>query len=173
MNGLGKILYTEEEIRLRVEEVAVEINSHYGSDELVVISILKGSIYFLSDLTRLLSMPLEMDFLSIGVRKEETRQRTITFIKDLDLNITGRHVLLIEDVIGTGLTLGYVLQHIESFKPKTLRVCSLLDNPAKRLLNFDVHHTCFVMPDLFVVGYGLDYKEKYRNLRNIVEYRKD
>ncbi len=118
-------------------------------------------------------MPLEMDFLSIGVRKDETRQRTITFIKDLDISITGRNVLLIEDVIGTGLTLGYVLQHIESYKPKTLRICSLLDNPAKRLLNFDVHHTCFVMPDLFVVGYGLDYKEKYRNLKDIVEYRKD
>jgi hypoxanthine phosphoribosyltransferase len=173
MNGLGKILFTEEEIRQRVKETADEINSHYGSEELVVISILKGSIYFLTDLTRQLTMPLEMDFLSIGVRKDETRQRTITFIKDLDISITGRNVLLIEDVIGTGLTLGYVLQHIESFKPKTLRICSLLDNPAKRLLNFDVHHTCFVMPDLFVVGYGLDYKEKYRNLKDIVEYRKD
>ncbi|HCW74608.1 MAG TPA: hypoxanthine phosphoribosyltransferase [Clostridiaceae bacterium] len=173
MNGLGKILYTEEEIRRRVKETADEINSHYGSEELVVISILKGSIYFLTDLTRQLTMPLEMDFLSIGVRKDETRQRTITFIKDLDISITGRNVLLIEDVIGTGLTLGYVLQHIESYKPKTLRICSLLDNPAKRLLNFDVHHTCFVMPDLFVVGYGLDYKEKYRNLKDIVEYRKD
>ncbi len=173
MNGLGKILYTEEEIRRRVKETADEINSHYGSEELVVISILKGSIYFLTDLTRQLTMPLEMDFLSIGVRKDETRQRTITFIKDLDISITGRNVLLIEDVIGTGLTLGYVLQHIESYKPKTLRICSLLDNPAKRLLSFDVHHTCFVMPDLFVVGYGLDYKEKYRNLKDIVEYRKD
>jgi len=173
MNGLGKILYTEEEIRRRVNEISQEINRHYGSEELVVISILKGSIYFLTDLTRLLEMPLEMDFLSIGVKKEETRQRTITFIKDLDIDITGRNVLLIEDVIGTGLTLGYVLQHIESFKPKTLRICSLLDNPAKRLLNFDVHHTCFVMPDLFVVGYGLDYKERYRNLKEIVEYRKD
>lgn len=173
MNGLGKILFTEEEIRQRVKETADEINSHYGSEELVVISILKGSIYFLTDLTRQLAMPLEMDFLSIGVRKDETRQRTITFIKDLDISITGRNVLLIEDVIGTGLTLGYVLQHIESYKPKTLRICSLLDNPAKRLLNFDVHHTCFVMPDLFVVGYGLDYKEKYRNLKDIVEYRKD
>lgn len=173
MNGLGKIIFTEEEIRQRVKETADEINSHYGSEELVVISILKGSIYFLTDLTRQLTMPLEMDFLSIGVRKDETRQRTITFIKDLDISITGRNVLLIEDVIGTGLTLGYVLQHIESFKPKTLRICSLLDNPAKRLLNFDVHHTCFVMPDLFVVGYGLDYKEKYRNLKDIVEYRKD
>jgi hypoxanthine phosphoribosyltransferase len=173
MNGLGKILYTEEAIRRRVNEISQEINRHYGSEELVVISILKGSIYFLTDLTRLLEMPLEMDFLSIGVKKEETRQRTITFIKDLDIDITGRNVLLIEDVIGTGLTLGYVLQHIESFKPKTLRICSLLDNPAKRLLNFDVHHTCFVMPDLYVVGYGLDYKEKYRNLKDIVEYRKD
>ena len=80
--------------------------------------------------------------------------------------------ILLEDVVGTGLTIGYVLQHLESFQPKSLRVCTLLDNPAKRLLNFDIHHICFTMPDLFVVGYGLDYNERYRNLREIVEYRK-
>lgn len=170
--GLGKIIYSEEEIGKRVKEIGAQINAFYGQEELVVISILKGSIYFLTDLTRQLTMPLEMDFLSIGVRRNETRQRSITFIKDLDLGIEDRHVLLVEDVIGTGLTLGYVLQHIESFKPRSLRICSLLDNPAKRLLNIDIHFTCFTMPDLFVVGYGLDYMEKYRNLKDIVEYRK-
>lgn len=170
--GLGKIIFREEEIQERVAQVAAEINAWYGQEELVVISILKGSIYFLTDLTRHLTMPLEMDFLSIGVRRNETRQRNITFIKDLDIRIEDRHVLLVEDVIGTGLTLGYVLQHIESFRPRSLKICSLLDNPAKRLLNIDIHFTCFTMPDLFVVGYGLDYQEKYRNLTSIVEYRK-
>lgn len=172
MNKLGKTIYTEDEIRDRVKEIAKEINSYYDQDELIIISILKGSIYFLSDLTRHLTMPIELDFLSIGVKRDEEKQRVITFIKDLDLDITNKNVLLLEDVIGTGLTIGYVLQHLESFHPKSLRVCTLLDNPAKRLLNFDIQHTCFTMPDIFVVGYGLDYNEKFRNLKEIIEYKK-
>ncbi|MFH5836050.1 hypoxanthine phosphoribosyltransferase [Proteiniclasticum sp. C24MP] len=172
MNNLGKIIYTEEEIRESVQKIAGEINDYYNNDELIIISILKGSIYFLSDLTRHLTMPIELDFLSIGVKKDQEKQRVVTYIKDLDLDITGKNVLLLEDVVGTGLTIGYVLQHLESFHPRSLRVCTLLDNPAKRLLNFDIHHTCFTMPDIFVVGYGLDYNEKHRNLKEIVEYRK-
>ena len=172
MNKLGKTVFTEVEIRDRVKEVAKEINAYYKNDELIIISILKGSIYFLSDLTRHLSMPIEIDFLSIGVKRDEEKKRVINFIKDLDLDITSKNVLLLEDVIGTGLTIGYVLQHIESFHPKSLRVCTLLDNPAKRLLNFDIHHTCFTIPDIFVVGYGLDYEEKFRNLNEIIEYKK-
>jgi len=172
MNNFGKTIFTEDEIRERVKEIANEINAYYKNDELIIISILKGSIYFLSDLTRHLAMPIELDFLSIGVKRDEDKKRLITFIKDLDLDITDRNVLLLEDVIGTGLTIGYVLQHLESFHPKSLRVCTLLDNPAKRLLNFDIQHTCFTMPDIFVVGYGLDYKEKFRNLKEIVEYKK-
>lgn len=172
MNNLGKTIYTEEEISERVREIAEEINAYYKEEELIIISILKGSIYFLSDLTRHLTMPIELDFLSIGVKKDQEKQRAVTYIKDLDLDIAGRHVLLLEDVVGTGLTIGYVLQHLDSFKPSSLRVCTLLDNPAKRLLNFDIHHTCFIMPDIFVVGYGLDYNEKYRNLKEIMEYRK-
>ena len=172
MNKLGKTIFTEDEISVRVKEIAKEINAYYKNEELIIISILKGSIYFLSDLTRHLSMPVELDFLSIGVKRDDGKQRLITFIKDLDLDITDRNVLLLEDVIGTGLTIGYVLQHLESFHPKSLRVCTLLDNPAKRLLNFDISHTCFTMPDIFVVGYGLDYKEKYRNLKEIIEYKK-
>ncbi|HSR04279.1 MAG TPA: hypoxanthine phosphoribosyltransferase [Proteiniclasticum sp.] len=172
MNKLGKTIYTEDEIRDRVKEVAKEINAYYKNDELIIISILKGSIYFLSDLTRHLTMPVELDFLSIGVKRDEEKKRVINFIKDLDLDITSKNVLLLEDVIGTGLTIGYVLQHLESFRPKSLRVCTLLDNPAKRLLNFDIQHTCFTIPDIFVVGYGLDYEEKFRNLKEIIEYKK-
>ena len=172
MNNLGKTVFTEDEIRKRVQETATEINGYYQDEELIIISILKGSIYFLSDLTRYLAMPIKLDFLSIGVKKDQEKHRVVTYIKDLDLDISGRNVLLLEDVVGTGLTIGYVLQHLESFHPKSLRVCTLLDNPAKRLLNFDIHHICFTMPDLFVVGYGLDYNERYRNLREIVEYRK-
>ncbi len=172
MNNLGKIIYTKDEINDRVLEIAKEINEYYKDDELIIISVLKGSIYFLSDLTRHLTMPIQLDFLSIGVKKDEKKNRAVTYVKDLDLDITDKNVLLVEDVVGTGLTIGYVLQHLESFHPKSLRVCTLLDNPAKRLLNFKIHHTCFTMPDIFVVGYGLDYNEEHRNLKDIVEYRK-
>lgn len=113
MNNLGKTIYTEEEISERVREIAEEINAYYKEEELIIISILKGSIYFLSDLTRHLTMPIELDFLSIGVKKDQEKQRAVTYIKDLDLDIAGRHVLLLEDVVGTGLTIGYVLQHLD------------------------------------------------------------
>jgi hypoxanthine phosphoribosyltransferase len=156
-----------------VVEVANEINRDYAGEDLVIVSILKGSVYFVADLTRHLSMPLDIDFLSIGVRKGENgKSRSITFIKDLDIDIEGRHVLLVEDVIGTGLTLGYVRQHLESFKPASLKICTLLDNQSERLLNIPIQYRCFVMPGIFVVGYGLDYKERYRNLPYIAEFHR-
>lgn len=166
-------MYTKEQIQDKVKEIAQEINEDYAGEELVVISILKGSIYFLSDLTRQLTMPLTIDFLSIGVVKGEvTQSRVISFRKDLDIDIKGRHVILVEDVIGTGLTLGYVCKHLESFNPASLKICTLLDNPTSRLLNIAIQYRCFTMPNTFVVGYGLDYKEQYRNLPYIAEYNR-
>lgn len=171
MSKLGKILYTEEEIKNRIKEMADTINKEYSPDEdLIILAILKGAVFFLSDFTRALKRPVLIDFLSIGVKKDTERKRIITYVKDLSLPINGKHVLLLEDVIGTGLTLGTILQHIESFSPKSLRVLTLLDNPEKRLLNVEVHHSLFTMPDTFVVGYGLDFEEKYRNLPDIYEY---
>ncbi|MEL7658644.1 MAG: hypoxanthine phosphoribosyltransferase [Bacillota bacterium] len=170
-NGLGKVLFTEAEIAKRVAEVADEIDSDYAGKELVVIGILKGSIYFLTDLTRRLKTPLKLDLLAIGVPKGETAQtRTVSFIKDLDLNIEGRHVLLVEDVVGTGLTLGYIRQHLELCKPASISICTLLDNSSERLLNIPLAYRCFEMPDQFVVGYGLDYDEDFRNLPYIAAY---
>ncbi len=164
MSSLGKILYTEDEIAKRIKEMSSIILEAYPPDEdLVILAILKGSVFFLTDFTRALKRPVLIDFLSIGVK------RVITYIKDLSIPIKGKHVLLLEDVIGTGLTLGTILQHIESFSPKSLKVLTLLDNPKKRLLNVTVHYSLFTMPDTFVVGYGLDYQEKYRNLPDIYE----
>lgn len=172
-SGLGKTVFTQEQIQEKVFEVAQQIDRDYEGEELVIVSILKGSIYFVADLTRQLHMPLNVDFLSIGARKAENgHSKTVSFIKDLDLDIAGRHVLLVEDVIRTGLTLGYVCQHLESFKPASLKICTLLDNESERLLNFNIHYRCFVMPGSFVVGYGLDYKERYRNLPYIAEFHR-
>ena len=173
-SGLGKTIFTKVEIEERIKTVADEINRDYKDTDLVVISILKGSIYFLGDLTRLLTMPLSLDFLSIGVQKGENgRSRVISFRKDLDIDIRGRHVLLVEDVIGTGLTLGYILQHLGSYEPLSLKICTLLDNQKKRLININVSYRCFDIPDIFVVGYGLDYKERFRNLPYIAMYQKE
>lgn len=172
-NGLGKVLFTEDEIARRIAEVAKEIDSDYMGKELVVISILKGSIFFLTDLTRCLKTPLKLDFLAIGVPKGDTAQtRTVSFIKDLDIDIEGRHILLVEDVVGTGLTLGYIRQHLEKCRPASLRICTLLDNHSERLLNIPIAYRCFEMPDQFVVGYGLDHDEYYRNLPYIAAYNR-
>ncbi len=172
-SGLGKIIFTQDQIQQRVEEIAQEINRDYAGEELIIVSILKGSVYFLADLTRQLTMPLKIDFLSIGVRQGElTNTRAISFRKDLDIDIAGRHVLLVEDVIGTGLTLGYICKHLDSYQPASLKICTLLDNPASRMLHIIIDYRCFTMPNTFVVGYGLDYQERYRNLPYIAEYRR-
>jgi len=170
-HGIGKTIFTAQEIQEKITEIAQVINGDYEGKELVVVSVLKGAIYFVADLTRQLTMPLNIDFLSIGVRDDETTgSRTVTIIKDLDINITDRHVLLVEDVIGTGLTLGYLRTYLEAKKPASLKICTLLDHPAGRLLNINIAYRCLIMPDIYVVGYGLDYRERYRNLPYIAEY---
>lgn len=172
-SGIGKIIYTQEQIQQRIAEVGSQITQDYQGKDLVVVSVLKGSLYFVADLTRELNIPLKIDFLSIGVSPEaSSKPGAVHFTKDLDINLTGRHVLLVEDVIGTGLTLGYICQHLESSQPASLKICTLLDNPAERLITINIHYRCFVMPDVFLVGYGLDYKEKYRNLPYIAEFYK-
>lgn len=173
--GLGKIIYTQDQIQQRVTEIARQINDDYNGKDLVIICVLKGSLYFVADLTRQLTLPISIDFLALGLCPPETPDQpgVIRFTKGLDLNITGRHVLLVEDIIGTGLTLGFIRQHLESLKPDSLKICTLLDNPAERLLTLHIDYRCFVMPDTFVVGYGLDYNEHYRNLPYIAEYRQE
>ncbi|MEA4926795.1 MAG: hypoxanthine phosphoribosyltransferase [Syntrophomonadaceae bacterium] len=169
--GLGKIIYTEEQIQQRIAEIAATINRDYTGQELVVICILKGSFYFVADLTRRLTMPMIVDFLSIGVTHDESGKTAIKFNKDLDVDIDGKQVLLVEDIIGTGFTLGYICQRLETSHPASLKICTLLDNPAERLLPIQIDYKCFTMPDMFVVGYGLDYRQHFRNLPYIAEYR--
>jgi len=172
-SGLGKVVFTEEQIQSRVKEVAAQINQDYQDQNLVIIGMLKGCIYFLADLTRHLTMPVNIDFLSIGVNPAETHKNgAIQFKKALDLDLKGRHVLLVEDVIGTGLTLGYVCQHLEEAEPASIKICTLLDNPARRLLAFQIDYCCFKITEAFLVGYGLDYKDQYRNLPYITAFHK-
>lgn len=172
-SGLGKIIFSEEEIQQKIAKLAREINRNYEGQRLTVIAVLKGSFYFLADLTRHLSMPLSIDFISIGSTREELdRTGVIRFTKNVGLNLNNQHVMLVEDVIGTGFTLGFICQHLETFSPASLKICTLLDNPEERILTIPIDYRCFVMPpNLFLVGYGLDYEEEYRNLRYIAEYR--
>lgn len=172
--GIGKIIFTAEQIQKQVAEVGRQITRDYQGRDLVVVSVLKGSLYFMADLTRSIDLPLEVDFLSIGVAAEPNHKAgAVRFTKDLDIKIEGRDVLLAEDVIGTGLTLGYICQHLEASKPASLKICTLLDNPAGRLLPINIDYRCFEMPDTFLIGYGLDYHEKYRNLPFIAELSKN
>jgi len=169
-NPIGKILFTEDDIKNKVAEMGRQISTDYKGQDLIIVSILKGSLYFVADLTRHLTVPVAIDFLSIGVHPGVTSKTGIVRItKDLDLSITGRHVLMVENVIGTGLTLGYILQHLQSSKPASLKICTLLDKPSDRLLNIPVDYYGFIQPDAFVIGYGLDYEEQYRNLPYIAE----
>jgi hypoxanthine phosphoribosyltransferase len=117
-------------------------------------------------------MPVKIDFISIGTSPEDLNiTEGIQFTRSPQISLTGRHVLLVEDIIGTGLTLGYICQHLESSQPASLKICSLLDNPEGRILTINTDYCCFTMPNISVVGYGLDYNEEYRNLRYIAEYR--
>ena len=172
--GPGKIIFSRDEIQMRIREVAAEINRDYEGHKLIIISVLKGSVYFVADLTRHLTMPLKIDFLSTRVPSEATKKNGggIQFVKDLDYDLQGQQVLLVEDVIGTGLTLGLVRQHLEAAQPASLKICTLLDNPAGRLLPIQIDYCCFTMPDLYLVGYGLDHEEEFRNLPYIAEYRR-
>ncbi len=172
MHGIGKIVFTAEQIAEQTAIIGQKISRDYRGKSLVIVSVLKGSLYFVADLTRYLTIPLSIDFLAIGVSPEaENKPGAVRFTKDLDVNISGRDVLLVEDVIGTGLTLAYICKHLETYNPASLKICTLLDNPAERLLPITIDYRCFIMPDVFLIGYGLDYDEEYRNLPYIAELR--
>lgn len=168
--SIGQILISEADLKARIIELGKQINEDYRDKYPVIVSVLKGAFYFVADLTRQMTIPVNIDFLAIGLYPGITTQTGIVRItKDLDITITGRHVLMVEDVIGTGLTLGYIYQHMESRKPASINICTLLDNPAGRLVNIPIGYLGFTIPDIPVVGYGLDYNEDYRHLPYIAE----
>ena len=174
LTEVKRIIFSEEQIRNRVEELGQEISQDYMDKHPILISVLKGTMYFIADLTRTLNFPLNIDFMSIGVYQGITNNTGIVRInKDLDLNITGRHVLFVEDIINTGLTMGYLVQNLEARKPASIKICTLLDNPRKRLMNIPLEYVGFEVPDIFLVGYGLDHNQEYRHLPYIGEYEKE
>lgn len=165
-----RVLINEERLQSRVAELGAQISGDYAERHPVIVSVLRGGFYFVADLTRQLSIPAHIDFLAIGIYPGATAKTGVVRItKDLEIDISGRHVLMVEDIIRTGLTLGYLYQHLESHKPASLSVCTLLDNPAERLVNIPIRYRGFTISDQFVIGYGMDYKEDYRHLPYIAE----
>lgn len=162
-NDIVDVLFTEEQIRSRVAALALEITADYKDSKLVLVSILRGSVFFATDLARLIALPLSMDFLSISSYGEDS-EGVVRITKDLEENIAGKDVLLIEDIIDTGFTLKYLLRTLSGRNPRSLEVCTLLDRRARRIIEMDLKYIGFEIPDKFVVGYGLDYRQRYRNL---------
>jgi hypoxanthine phosphoribosyltransferase len=163
--GISQILFSAEEIQARVQALGQEISHDYEGCRPILIGVLKGVFPFMADLLRAVTVPVEVDFMAIASYNSDTRDLGFVRLeKDLNTPIEGRHVLFVEDVIDTGLTLNYLLRNLQARSPATLKVCSLFCKPQRRLVNIPVRYRGFDLPDKFVVGYGLDYRELYRNL---------
>jgi hypoxanthine phosphoribosyltransferase len=161
----GEILFSAEQIVARVQELGAAISRDYADRDLVLAGILRGAAFFLVDLARAISIPVTVDFIAIS-SYGASRQTAgaVRILKDLEEEIAGRDVLVVEDIVDTGLTLGYLLQILRARKPASLNVCALLDRSARRIVDHPVAYRGFDVPDRFVVGYGLDYHQRYRNL---------
>lgn len=163
-----QVLLGAEQIKKRVAEIGVQITADYQGKELVMIGILKGAVVFFSDLVRQIDLPLAIDFMAISSYGSATKSSgVVRILKDLDHDIVDKHVLVVEDIIDTGLTLSFLHSNLLSRGAASIRICALLDKPDRRLVNLACDYTGFSIPDAFVVGYGLDYNELYRNMPDI------
>lgn len=166
--GVERVLFTEQQVQERVREVAAEISGRYRGGNLKLIGVLKGSVFFLTELARYIEIPVKIDFLGISSFSAKTGAPGLVRIaKDLDEPIEGEDVLLVEDIVDTGFTLRYLLQTLASRGPNSLAVCTFLDRNSRRIVQLPVEFRCFEIPDRFVVGCGLDYNQLYRNLRYV------
>lgn len=159
------VLLSEEEVDRRINEIGKQITKDYEGKNIHLICVLKGGVFFMCELAKRIEVPVSMDFMAISSYGADTKSSgVIKIVKDLDESITGKDVLVIEDIVDSGRTLSYLLEMLKDRKPNSLRLCTLLDKPDRRVIDVDVDYTGFQIPDEFVVGYGLDYAQKYRNL---------
>jgi hypoxanthine phosphoribosyltransferase len=164
-DDVAEILVSTEQIAAKVHELGAQIAADYQGKDLVLVSILKGALPFLADLMRATQIPLALDFLEVSSYGSGTESSgAVRILKDLANPIEGRNVLVVEDILDTGHTLSYVFDHLRSQRPSSVRLCVLLDKPARRVIPIDIDYRGFEIPDKFVIGYGLDYAERYRNL---------
>lgn len=164
-NDVLKVMISEEEIAQKIKELGKQLTKDYEGSDLMVVGILKGCMLFLSDLVREIKLPLTMDFMVVSSYGSATKSSgVVRIIKDLERDIENKDILIVEDIVDTGLTLSYLIENLKSRNPKSVKVCSLLDKPDRRKVDVNIEYTGFVIPDEFVIGYGLDYAEVYRNL---------
>jgi hypoxanthine phosphoribosyltransferase len=162
------VLLTEDQIRHRVIELGERITRDYADDPPILVNVLKGGVIFLADLIRAISLPVEIDFMEVSSYGDATSSSgVVRILEDLSQNVTGRHVLLVEDIVDTGRTLQYIIDNIETRHPKSVKICTLLDRQGRREVELALDYVGFVVPNKFVVGYGLDLAQKYRNLPHI------
>ncbi len=163
--GVGEILIGEPELQARIAELGVEISRDYSGRDLLLVGVLKGAVFFMADLMRELTVPCEIDFMAISSYGAGTDSSgVVRILKDLDINISGRDVLVVEDIIDSGLTLSYLMRSLTARKPASLEVCTLLTKPERREVEVPVRYVGFEIPNKFVIGYGLDFDQRYRNL---------
>lgn len=159
------VLLTEEAVDARIKEIGEQVTKDYAGKEVHLICVLKGGVFFMCELAKRIGVSVSMDFMAISSYGADTKSSgVIKIVKDLDESITGKDVLVVEDIVDSGRTLSYLLEMLKDRKPNSLRLCTLLDKPDRRVIDVDVDYTGFQIPDEFVVGYGLDYAQKYRNL---------
>jgi hypoxanthine phosphoribosyltransferase len=172
--GVESVLIDEDRLRSRIAELGEEISTDYAGRDLLLIGVLKGAVFFMADLMRQLTVPCEIDFMAISSYGASTDSSgVVRILKDLDINIEGRHVLVVEDIIDSGLTLSYLMRNLEAREPVTLEVCALLTKPERREIDVPVRYVGFEIPNAFVVGYGLDFAERYRNLPYVAVLQSD
>lgn len=169
-----EVLLTEDEVDARIREIAEQVNKDYEGKEVHLICVLKGGSFFMCELAKRITVPVSMDFMSLSSYGSDTKSSGIVrIVKDLDESVMGKDVLVVEDIVDSGRTLSYLMQLLRDRGVNSLRLCTLLDKPDRRVVQVPVDYTCFQIPDEFVVGYGLDYAQKYRNLPYIGVVRFD
>ena len=164
-NDIQEVLFSEEQLKNRVREIAQQITADYQGKEIMLISVLRGSFVFMADLCRAIDLPCTLDFMAVSSYGKGTKSSgQVQITKDLSEDISDRHIIVVEDILDSGNTLSYLLKILENRHPASIRLCTLLDKPDRGVMPVEVHYSGFTIPDAFVVGYGLDYAEKYRNL---------
>lgn len=165
LNNIESVLISEEQLNERIVQLGQQITEDYKDSDLVVVGILKGANIFMSDLVRKINLPLRMDFMVVSsYGNAAVSSGVVQIVKDLDFDIEGKDILLIEDIVDTGLTLSYLTEYLNNRKARSVKICSLLTKPARREQHVDIHYLGFEVPDSFIIGYGIDYAECYRNL---------
>jgi hypoxanthine phosphoribosyltransferase len=163
--NIGEVLLTKEEIEQKVAELGKILSAEYAGKRPLLVCVLKGALIFVADLARAMDIPLEVDFMAVSSYGVSTKSSgVVRILKDLETGIEGRHVLIVEDIIDTGLTLNYLIENLKSRKPASIKICTLLDKPTRRRVQLKPDFCGFEIPDKFVIGYGLDFSEIYRNL---------